>query len=304
NSWQGNPAYENPAYHELYVRWTQQGVFTPMMRSHGADVPRELFYYGQAGTPTYDALVDAIKLRYRLLPYIYSTAWQVSNGRGTFMRALAMDYPNDEKAKALTDEYMFGDAILATPVVEAKYTPEIYRRDADANAGWDSNTGRTTIDNMGDPDFTKPAKHTVYLPSDNVWYYFHDGKKYSGGNDVEIETPFGEVPFFIKAGAILPIGPDVQWSGEKPWDNLEIRVYPGANGTFTLYEDEGDSYNYEKGLYTEIKMNWDNKNRTLTIEPRKGSYPGMNESYTFNVVLPDGKAKTVNYNGKKTSVKF
>lgn len=303
-SWQGKPAYENPAYHELYVRWTQQGVFTPMMRSHGADVPRELFYYGQSGNPTYDALVDAIKLRYRLLPYIYSTAWQVSNDSGTFMRALAMDYPNDEKAKGRTDEYMFGDAILATPIVTAKYTPEIYRKDADANAGWDSNTGRTTIDNMGEVDFTKPAKHTAYLPAGNDWYYFHDGKKYSGGSDVEIETPFNEAPFFVKAGAILPIGPDVQWSGEKPWDNLEIRVYPGANGTFTLYEDEGDGYNYEKGLYSEIKMNWNDKSRTLTIEPRKGSYPGMNESYTFNIVLPDGASKAVRYNGKKTSVKI
>lgn len=303
-SWQGKPAYENPAYHELYVRWTQQGVFTPMMRSHGADVPRELFYYGQAGTPVYDALVDAIKLRYRLLPYIYSTAWQVSNDRGTFMRALTMDYPNDEKAKSLTDEYMFGDIILATPVTEAKYTPEIYRKDADANAGWDSNTGRTTIDSMGDHDFTQPKKHTAYLPVGNDWYYFHDGKKYSGGSDVEIEIPFGEAPFFVKAGGILPIGPDVQWSSEKPWDNLEVRIYPGKDGSFTLYEDEGDGYNYEKGQYSEIKMNWDDKSRRFSIEPRKGAYPGMNENYTFNVVLPDGTSKAVNYNGKKTSVKF
>ena len=303
-SWKGKPAYENPAYHELYARWTQQGVFTPMMRSHGADVPRELYYYGKPGEPVYDALLGAIKLRYRLLPYIYSTSWSVSKRRDTFMRALVMDFPADAKAKSLNDEYMFGRAILATPILNAQYTPEVVRHDADANAGWDKNTGKIKMDAMENVDFSHPSGHTVYLPAGSRWYYFHNNKVYDGGQDVKLEIPFTEIPFFIRGGSILPIGPDVQYSGEKAWDNLEIRVYPGANAEFTLYEDRGDGYDYEQGKYSEIPMTWNNRTRTLTIHNRRGSYRGMTAKKTFRVTLPDGKQKTVNYNGKKIAIKL
>ncbi|NPD81608.1 DUF5110 domain-containing protein [Prevotella sp. PINT] len=303
-AWKNKPAYENPAYHELYVRWTQMGVFTPMMRSHGADVPREFYYYGKAGEPVYDALVNAVKQRYRLLPYIYSTAWLVSKHQGTFLRALMMDFADDKKVWDIADEFMFGDALLATPVLKANYTPEVVRKDKDANAGWDKNTGKTSIENLDNVDFTKKYAHTVYLPAGTKWYYFHTGKQYDGGSEVSLDLSLADNPFFVRAGAIVPIGPDVQWTTEKAWDDLELKVYPGANGKFTLYEDEGDSYNYEKGQYTEIPITWNDKSRTLTIGRRKGSYPGMIAKRSFRVVLPDGAVKKVAYSGKAVNVKF
>lgn len=306
-AWKGKPAYENPAYRELYTRWMQQGVFTPMMRSHGADVPRELFYYGEAGEPVYDALLGAIKLRYKLMPYIYSTAWQVSKNRGTFMRALAMDFPTDKQAVEQKGEYMFGNAILATPVLKANYTPEIARRDRDANAGWDKNTGRTTMENLDNVDFNAKHPHTAYLPGGSKWYYFADNSVFEGGKEATVDVALTDNPFFVKAGSILPLGPDVQYASEKPWDELEIRVYSGANGDFTLYEDEGDNYNYEKGVYTEIPFIWNDKSRTLTIGKREGQYPGMLTDRKFKVVYVGDKGlaeKTVDYSGKKLNIRF
>ena len=303
-SWQGLPGYKNPAYHELYVRWMQQGVFTPMMRSHGADVPREIYLYGKAGEPVYDALVGAVKLRYRLLPYIYSTSWQVTKSdiRSTMMRALVMDFKNDAKTHDMATEYMFGKSILATPILKAHYTPEVVRKDKDANAGWDKNTGKTTMQ-ASEVDFTKSSTNEFYLPKGSKWYEFNTNKMYDGGQSVSCTTLLTEIPFFVKAGAILPLGPEVQYSTEKSWDNLEIRVYPGANGDFTLYEDEFDNYNYEQGKYTEIRFSWNDKSRTLTISPRKGAYDGMLATRTFNIVTPDGKQKSVNYSGKAVKVK-
>ncbi|MCF0189686.1 MAG: DUF5110 domain-containing protein [Marinilabiliaceae bacterium] len=302
-SWDGLPGYKNPAYHELYVRWMQQGVFTPMMRSHGADVPREIFLYGKKGEPVYDALVGAVKLRYMLLPYIYSTAWQVTKNRSTMMRALVMDYRSDSNVHNMNNEYMFGQAILATPILNAHYTPEVIRHDNDANAGWDSNTGKTKMQ-TSDVDFTKSSENEFYLPKGNKWYYFNSNEIYDGGQTVKRTTPLGEIPFFVKAGSILPIGPDVQYSTEKSWDNLEIRVYPGADASFTLYEDEFDNYNYESGKYSEIPFIWNDKSRTLTINARQGSYNGMIMTRTFNIVMPDGTTKSVNYQGKKVTVKL
>jgi len=303
-AWEGKPAYENPAFRELYVRWTQFGVLTPMMRSHGADSPRELYFYGSAGEPVYDALVDAVKLRYRLLPYIYSTAHDVSAHRSSFMRALLMDFPTDKKAAASASQYMFGKALLAAPVLKANYTPEVIRNDADANAGWDKNTGRTNLSGLDNVDFTARYPHTVYLPAGTDWYYLHDGSRYSGGADITLDLCLSDNPIFVKAGSILPLGPDVQYAEEKPWDNLEIRVYPGADGSFTLYEDETNGYNYEKGIFSEIDFKWADRSRTLTIDRRKGEFPGMLQQRRFNIVLPDGTSRTVEYNGRKQTVKF
>lgn len=302
-SWKGLPGEKNPAYHELYVRWMQQGVFTPMMRSHGADVPREIYLYGKAGEPVYDALVGAVKLRYKLLPYIYSTSWQVTKKQSTMMRALVMDFRDDKKVQDMATEYMFGKQILATPILKAHYTPEVLRKDKDANAGWDKNTGKTEMTATA-VDFTKSTENSFYLPAGTSWYEFNTNKQYDGGTTVSLTTKLTEIPFFVKAGAILPLGPDVQYSTEKKWDNLEIRVYPGANGDFTLYEDEFDNYNYEQGKYTEIRFSWNDKKSTLTISPRTGSYDGMISTRTFNIVTPDGKQKSVTYNGKKVSVKL
>jgi len=159
-------------------------------------------------------------------------------------------------------------------------------------------------------DFSTVKSQETYLPAGVSWYDFWTGEKLAGGSKVSRETPLDIIPLYVKAGSILPFGPQVQYSAEKNWDNLEIRVYPGANGDFTLYEDENDNYNYEKGQYTEITFHWDDKSRTLSIADRKGAFKGMLENRTFNVVVaPAGannsaNAKALSYSGKKTSIKL
>lgn len=286
NNGDSSTGARNPQFQELYVRWLQFGALCPMMRSHGTETYREIYYFGKAGEPAYDAIAKTIRLRYSLLPYIYSTAWDVTNHRGTFMRALMMDFPNDSKCLDMNNEYMFGRQLLAAPIVEAQYTPEQRQRNTTAN-------------------FTEGKSTTKYLPAGTRWYDFNTGQAYEGGREVTLTTTLADIPLFVRAGSIMPIGPDVQYATEKAWDNLELRVYPGANGDFTLYEDEGDNYNYETGHYTTIPMHWDDRSRTLTIGARQGSYTGMITSRTFRVALP-GKAdaKAVSYNGKAVKVKL
>lgn len=307
-NWPGKPGSENPAYRELYVRWMQMGIFTPMMRSHGTDVPREIYLYGKAGEPVYDALVDAVRLRYRLMPYIYSTAWDVTNNSSTFMRALVMDFPADSKVADMNDQYMFGRSLLAAPVTHAAYTPEDNKQ-ISADDGWNESKGDKNLAATGEIDFTAPRKDSVYLPAGSKWYDFHTGRMNEGGQEIEIETTLASIPLYVRSGSILPIGPDVNYTTEKPWDNLEIRVYPGENGSFTLYEDDGETYGYEKGLYTEIPFKWNDKSRTLTIDKRKGSYPAMLADRKFRIVKVNGDGSTgavkeVAYTGKKMTVKL
>lgn len=277
--WNEGGGAKNPEYQELYVRWMQFGAFCPMMRSHGTELPREIWNFGKRGEWCFDAQEKMINLRYRLLPYIYSTSWNVSRNDGTFMRALVMDFPSDKKTHDLGGEYMFGRSVLVTPV-------------------------------------TKPGvtEWQVYLPEGTAWWDFWTNEKQQGGRTVNRAVTKDILPLYIKAGSILPFGPKVQYSTEKNWDNLEIRVYPGADGTFTLYEDENDNYNYEKGAYATITFRWDDAARRLTIENREGSFPGMLQNRKFKVILAAPKSgagdqpmkggKTVNYTGKKTSVKL
>lgn len=294
----------NPAYRELYVRWMQFGVFCPMMRSHGTDVPRELYYYGKPGEPVYDALVDAVRLRYSLLPYIYATSWEVTHRQSTFMRALMMDFAADRRTWDINDQYMFGSSLLVAPVLRAQYTPELVKQ-VSADDGWNQEeSGDRRAQQASEVDFTRPSSTTLYLPAGTSWYDFWTGERLEGGQEITRETTLATIPLYAKAGAILPIGPDVQYATEKPWDDLEIRVYPGADGSFTLYEDEGDNYNYEQGAYTEILFTWNDASRRLTIGARKGSFEGMLTARKFTLVLPDGTKKAVSYNGKKTSVKL
>lgn len=302
-SWADNSAVKNPMYQELYVRWVQFGTFCPMMRSHGADVPREFYWYGKKGEPVYDALVNAVKLRYALLPYIYSTSWDVSHNRSTFMRALFMDFLGDKKAWNVTDEYMFGKAFLVAPVVHAQYTPELVQKDLKENEGWGSDS-KTEIDKVVAADFAQAKSMDVYLPAGTRWFNYWTNEVQEGGKNVTVETTLGRIPLFVRAGSVVPVGPDVQYSGEKAWDNLTVCVYPGADGNFTLYEDEFDNYNYEKGAYTEIPMTWDDSKRTLTIGSRKGGYTGMLAKRQFVVKTADGKERTVTYTGKKVQVKL
>ena len=275
----------NPRYQELYVRWMQFGAFCPMMRSHGTETYREVYYFGKQGEPVFDALADAIRLRYRLLPYIYSTAWEVTSRQGSFMRALMMDFPNDPRTLDMTDEYLFGRSLLVAPIVEAQYTDE-ERKWSEAAA-----------------DFTAEKTTEVYLPKGCSWYDFQNGQRHEGGRYVTLTTKLNTIPLFVCEGSIIPVGPEVQYTGEKPWDELEIRVYPGRNVSFTLYEDDGTTCNYEQGKYTEITFTWNDKRHELTVSDRKGDFPSMLQNRRFRIVnVQTGAVNTVEYKGKKVVV--
>jgi len=241
----------DPKFRELFVRWFQFGAFSPVFRVHGTRNPdeNELWSYGPEAEKI---LVDYDTLRYRLMPYIYSEAWQVTDHHSTLMRPLVMDWRTDVEAQNIGDEYLFGPSILVSPV----YTQ-----------------GATT--------------RAVYLPK-ATWYDFWTGEKQEGGKRIEADAPLNKLPLFVRAGSIVPLGPAMEWSTEKPVDPLELRVYPGADGDFTLYEDENDGYAYEKGAHATIAMHWDDGARTLTLGTREGSFPGMMAERTFNVVLVRG----------------
>ncbi len=282
-----NSATRNPQYHELYVRWMQFGAFSPMMRSHGADVYREIYHYGKPGEPVYDALLDAIRLRYRLMPYTYSLSWQVSQHDDSFMRALFMDFRDDKHTWNNNSEFMYGRSLLVCPVLHPLYTKE--------QVEW-------TREDYPVVDWTAEKSYEVYLPAGAQWYDYRTGIRYEGGHTLNASAPLATMPLYVKAGSILPLGPDVQYTGEKPWDNLDIIVYPGTDAEFTLYEDEGDNYNYEKGIYSTITFKWNDKTRTLTIGKRQGSYPGMLTTRKFNVKVVGGAEKSVTYNGKQQNI--
>lgn len=269
NRWREGGGVNNLEFQELYVRWMQFGVFSPMMRSHGADLPREIWNFGDRGTWCFDAQEKAINLRYRLLPYIYSTSWDVSHNDGTFMRPLIMDFSDDKNTYNVGNEYMFGHSLLVAPVT--KY---------------------------------KARTWPVYLPAGTDWYNFQTNERLKGGQTITTDAPVDVIPLYVKAGSIIPWGPQVQYSTEKKWDNLELKVYTGANGSFTLYEDEFDNYNYEKGAYTEIPLTWEDASRKLTVGARTGSYKGMLKSRKFVITLQDGSTKTIHYSGKKIEVSF
>jgi alpha-D-xyloside xylohydrolase len=266
-------------YRELYVRWLQFGVFMPMMRSHGTNTPREIWQFGQKGDWAYDAIEKSIRLRYSLLPYNYSLSWNVTSQAGSIMRMLSMDFPKDKKVWDMGSEYMYGKSFLVIPVTQA-----FYAKGEKAHA---------TV------DFSKTQTVPVYLPQGADWYDFWTNEKLTGGTDWQRKTPVDELPVYVRAGSIIPLGPDVQYAGEKPGQNLEIRIYPGADAEFVLYEDENDTYNYEKGAYSTIKMLWKEADRTFTIEDRNGNFPGMRKERTFRVVVTgENKTETIQYNGK------
>ncbi len=300
-----NSAVKNPLFRELFVRWMQMGVFTPMMRSHGADIKREIYYFGEKGDDVYDAMENAIRLRYSLLPYIYSTSWNVTSCHGSFMTALPMDFPADRNVWDRADEYMFGDNLLVAPVVEALYTPEMITS-TDENTGWDRSEKFSEAATPDGVDFMEVKKAGVYLPAGTSWWDFNTGEYHKGGRTIEKDVTIKTIPVYVRAGGIIPLGPDVQYATEKPWDNLEIRVYAGADGTFRLYEDEFDNYNYEKGAYSVIPFEWDDKSRRLTIGAREGSYAGMAADRKFRVRLIDrngmGEEKALDYSGKEVTV--
>lgn len=299
--WEYNNDCTNVAYQELHARWFQWGCFMPLMRNHcSSPMMNEIWRFGKEGDWAYDAQKRFIDLRYRLLPYIYSLTGAVTHENGTIMRPLVMDFATDRKAILLDNEYMFGKNILVCPVTQPLYTKKV-----------EGNKGVATVANIAKA--SSPVQ--VYLPKGSKWIDFWTNEMIEGGREINRECPISIMPLYIKAGSILPLGPKVQYTSEKKWNDLDICIYPGANGEFTLYEDEFDNYDYEKGAFTSIRFTWDDANRTLTISDRNGSYPGMLKNRRFNLtVMKPGKQnaetvmikadKKVSYSGKKMSFKL
>ncbi len=298
-----NGGAKSPVFQELYVRWLQYGTFTPMMRSHGTDVPREIYQLGKKGDVVYDAIEKFIRLRYSMLPYIYSVSHDVSKNSSSFLRALSMDFSSDKKTWDINNEYLFGKSLLVAPVLHAQYTPEKIIT-TDENQGWNKDNGTKKENQDSGIDFTQNKTVQVYLPAGTDWFDFWTNQKHSGGQKIEKSVTLQSIPLYVKAGSIIPFGPDVQYAMEKKWDHLTVKIYPGADADFVLYEFEFDNYNYEKGVFTEIPFHWNEKSKTLTVEARKGKFNGMIEKRNFSLLLPDGQQKTVNYSGKKINISF
>lgn len=424
---------KDPAYQEYYTRMFQFGTFCPIFRSHGSDTPREIWEFGDFSS----TLVKFDNLRYRLMPYIYSLAADVTRSGYTIMRGLAMDFPQDKKVYNINDQFMFGPSIMVCPVTEymlhrppmstipvdasnfrtaegkvglnASYYKDteykqlgIQKVDSGVNVNWyatgrpnyvtDSTlsirwTGKLVPQKSGKYQFhikcfgpkriyldgkelpyifssneaytdkidlvagkeydfkvesengtpgalrvelfwktpdifaqesvkeNKDQTRDVYLPSDSKWIDFWTGKSILGGQIVKADALIDKIPLLVKAGSIIPMGPFVQYTTEKSYDTLEIRVYPGADGNFTLYEDENDNYNYEKGKFSTIGFHWENAKRILTIDDRQGSFAGMLQKRTFNIVVVDttkgydigltaNPNKSIAYSGQKVQIKL
>lgn len=298
-----NGGANNPMFQELYVRWLQYGTFTPMMRSHGTDVPREIYQFGKKGEVVYDAIEKFIKLRYSMLPYIYSTSWDVSKNNSSFLRALSMDFSSDKKTWDVNNEYLFGKSFLVVPILNPQYTPEKIVK-TDENEGWNKTDANKKENSLSNIDFTQNKTVKVYLPTGSDWFDFWTNEKFNGGQEIQKTVNLQSIPLYVKAGSIIPFGFDAQYATEKKWDNLTLKIYPGADADFVLYEDEFDNYNYEKGDYTEIPFHWNEKSKTLTINSRKGTFKGMIDKRNFNLILPDGQQKSVSYSGKKVTINF
>ncbi len=268
-------------WRELQARWNQFGCFVPLYRAHGQWPLREVWNIAPADHPAYKTIVAYDKLRYRLMPYLYSMAGMVHLKDYTMMRGLVMDFNGDEKVLDIKDQWMFGSALMACPVGEyQKYSRE------------------------------------VYLPKQKGWYDFYTGEYHAGGQTIVADAPYDKIPVFIPEGAILPIGPEMQWSDEKKPELIDLYVYAGKDGSYTLYEDEGTNYNYEKGKYAVIDFKYDDARKQVTIGARKGSFDGMLQKRRFNIILVDQKkqqgvnlaksprGKVVKYSGQAITVKL
>ena len=258
-------------WQELQTRWHQFGTFVPLFRTHGQWPRRELWNIAPEGSPTYVSILWYMRLRYRLMPYLYSLAGAVYLDDYTILRGLPMDFPDDENVRDLSDQWLFGPALMPCPVSEYK--------------------ART---------------RSVYFPAGG-WYDFYSGKYVAGGQRLEVAAPRARIPLYVRAGSIIPFGPAMEWSDELPADEIRLYVYAGADADFTLYEDDGLTYAYEKGAYSTIPFHWDDASRCLTVGARNGSFPGMPGKRTFHVVVvdpahpqaydPDAEGFVVDYQG-------
>jgi len=258
-------------WRELNTRWFQFGAFCPLFRSHGQYPAREIYNMAPEGHPAYNSMVYYTKLRYRMMPYIYSLASMTWFNDYTIMRALAMDFTSDSKTHNISDQYMFGPALMACPVYAYKAT-----------------------------------SRDVYFPENSDWYDYESGQYYTGGQKVNIQAPYERMPLFVKAGSILPMGEDIQHTKQIQKD-ITLKIYAGSNGEFTLYEDEGVNYNYENGAYSMIKIRYDDNAKALTIGSREGGFEGMPQNRNFRIewITKDGKKEPVNtiaYSGNEVTV--
>jgi alpha-D-xyloside xylohydrolase len=265
---------DDPKFQELYARWFEYGAFCPIFRTHGHRPENEIWSFDKVEP----ILIKFDKIRYRLMPYIYSLAWRVTTEDYSIQRPLVMDWRTDPRVRDIGDEFMFGPSILVAPVLQ------------------------------------KDASHrTLYLPGSPAWYDFWTGEAHKGDREIEANAPLDRIPLFVRAGSILPLGPEIEYADEKPAGPIELRIYPGADGAFALYQDAGDSYDYEKGSHSLIPLHWSQASRTLTIGDREGQYPGMPASIQMNIVWVSNEHgagpvpvaspdKTIEYTGKAISV--
>lgn len=265
-------------WRELNARWTQFGAFVPLFRVHGQFPFREIFNTAPQDHPAYQSFLYYDKLRYRLIPYIYSLAGAAYQDNYTIMRGLAMDFASDTAVLNIGDQYMFGPSLLINPVYEYKQ-----------------------------------RSRQLYLPKGKGWYDLYSGKFYNGGQNITADAPYEKMPVYLKAGSIIPFGPELQYTSEKPADTITLQVYAGQDGSFTLYEDEGTNYNYEKGMYSTIKFSYSENAHTLTINNREGTFPGMLEKRFFLIRyitrenpsaldLDKNEGILINYDGNKQSI--
>lgn len=267
---------------ELYVRWFQYGSFLPIFRAHGTDASREIWRFGEVGTPFYDNIAKYIRLRYQLIPYIYSLVGQVTLNSYTIMRAIALDYPNDTNTFNLTDQYLFGFALMVCPVT----TPMYYERNSQLI-----------------PD--APKTRTVYLPTGNRWYDFWTENVYDGGQTITANAPLDTIPLFVRAGSIISMTEVMQYVNEIPDAPYEIRIYRGSDSNFTIYEDAGDTYDYEQGAFALINLSWIENSGQLTIHDCQGSFPELVKERKYNIIFISKqyrKIKSVDYIGKDIQI--
>ena len=282
---------EDLGYRELYVRWFQYGTFLPMFRTHGTDTPREIWRFGEPGEVFYDALVKSLRLRYRLLPYIYSLAGMVTHEGYTMMRVLPFDFRSDSNTYDIGDQFMFGPALLVNPVTQPFYYAA-----------------------QSVPLNVVNKSRLVYLPKGAEWYDFWTGQRYAGGETICADSALDTIPLYVRSGSIVPIGPDVTYADEQPNPPLILCIYPGQSGSFTVYDDEGDNYNYEQGHFATIRISWDETVRRLTLHNRQGDYPGMPGWREFRVIIGDvpynqvlsesTSTKIVRYEGREITIEL
>jgi len=280
-----SPADEDE-FRELNARWFEWSTFTPLLRVHGELRPREMYLLGKdpvtgsTDTPVYNAELKFDRIRYALFPYLYSLAGAVTQHQATIMRPLVMDFPTDAHARTLTDEYLFGPALLIAPITH-------YQQ----------------------------RSREVYLPHNattTLWYNLWTGQP-TTSQTITAEAPYDQIPVFVRAGTILPLGPEIQYIGEKPTAPLTLQIFTGADGHFTLYEDNGLTNDYEKGAFTEIPLTYTDSTHTLTIGPRQGAFPEMQTTRTFAITVTDPthpipftltptSTQTITYTGKPISL--